>query len=443
MQQYDDETKKPTGYLELIRGNHNFRNLWLGQVISMLGDWFDLIASASLLSYLTGSGLAIGGLFVVRMLAPFLVSPLAGVLADRLDRKKLLIATDLLRGVVVLGFLFVRTPEQVWLLYAVTAVQLALSGFFFPTRNAIIPDIVTRAELGAANTISTTTWAVMLSLGAAIGGLVAGQWGDYPSFVVDSISFFCSAFFISRLRYTHKPLLSIDVKESERQISAAFRQYVEGLKYLKDHLDILAVALHKSAISLFAIGILQVIQVELAEKIFVIGQNGGTSLGLIYAVTGIGTGIGPLIARIFTRDDDRRIRVVLSISYAVGVVGMAITAPLTSFMLVLFGSFVNALGRGAIWTFSSQLLLEWAPDKVRGRIFSSEFAMFTLANAISSGIGGWALDATGLGVSGILWWMTGLLVIPGLLWFGWTLYGKPGIEASKEDFAAPLGPSPQ
>jgi len=128
------ESHSPVGYGELIRDNANFRNLWLGQIISLLGDWFNLIASAALVAELTQSGFAVGGLFVVRMLAPFLISPIAGVVADRYNRKYILILTDILRAIVVLGFLWIREPQQVWLLYALTAIQLALSGFFFPTR---------------------------------------------------------------------------------------------------------------------------------------------------------------------------------------------------------------------------------------------------------------------------------------------------------------------
>ena len=224
---------RSVGYIELIRKNPNFRNLWTGQVISLLGDWFDLIASASLVSYFTRSGLAVGGLFVIRMLAPFLMSPLAGVLADRYNRKRILIIADIARGIVVLGFLLVRTPGQVWLLYTITAIQLGLSGFFFPARNAIIPDIVSRAELGVANAISTTTWSVMLSLGAAIGGIVAGEWGNYPAFVVDSISFFCSAYFISRIHYVHVPYQPSEADRNRHPITAAYHQYVDGLRYLK------------------------------------------------------------------------------------------------------------------------------------------------------------------------------------------------------------------
>ena len=162
MRDNHNQDRRSVGYLELLHKNLNFRNLWTGQVISLLGDWFDLIASASLVSYFTRSGLAVGGLFVIRMLAPFLMSPLAGVLADRYNRKRILILADMARGIVVLGFLLVRTPGQIWLLYTITAIQLALSGLFFPARTAIIPDIVSRAELGVANAIRASAPATCL-----------------------------------------------------------------------------------------------------------------------------------------------------------------------------------------------------------------------------------------------------------------------------------------
>jgi len=176
----------------------------------------------------------------------------------------------------------------------------------------------------------------------------------------------------------------------------------------------------------------------LAERVFVIGENGGTSLGLLYAVAGIGTGVGPILARVFTRDNDGRLRLALTISYVIGVIGLAMTAPLAGFALVLLGTFVRSLGGGINWTFSSQLLLEWVPNKVRGRVFSSEFAMFTLSSALSSAIGGWALDNTGLGISGMLWWMTALLVIPGVLWFVWTMFGKTSADLLKEERVTPV-----
>ena len=120
------------GYRALIRGNRNFRLLWLGQIISLLGDWFNFVASASLIAILTQSGFAVGSPFVVRMLAPFFISPIAGVVADRYNRKYTLIITDLARVVVAFGFLLVRTADDVWLLYVLTALQLDNTCVFLP-----------------------------------------------------------------------------------------------------------------------------------------------------------------------------------------------------------------------------------------------------------------------------------------------------------------------
>jgi MFS family permease len=414
-------------YGQLVRRNPDFRYLWFGQIVSLLGDWFDLIASASLVAALTQSGLAVGGLFVVRMLAPFLVSPLAGVAADRYNRKYLLIGADLSRALVVMGFLLVRRPEHVWLLYTLTAVQLGLSGFFFPARNAILPDIVSPRELGAANALSSATWSVMLALGAALGGLVAGQWGAYPSFVVDSLTFLASAALISRVAY--RPTHTLD--DSDKSVSQALRQYVDGLRYLWQHTDILFIALHKAAGALFIAGAFQVVQVTLAEQVFVIGQGGGISLGLLYAVVGVGTGLGPIAARAFTGDRDRPQRVALAASYAVQAIGMALAAPLASFGLVLAGTFIRGIGGGIGWVFSTQLLLQLLPNRVRGRVFSTEFALLTLANALGAVAGGWALDEAALDLSRILWWMGGLILLPGLLWSLWVALARPPAPADE------------
>jgi MFS family permease len=414
----------PTGYLELVLKNANYRAIWFGEVVSLFGDWFDLIASAALVAKLTQSGLAVGGLFVVRMLAPFLVSPFAGVAADRYNRKTLLILSDIIRGFVVLGFLLVRSSSQIWLLYAVTAIQLGVSGFFFPARNALLPDIVSPRELGAANALSSATWSVMLAMGAALGGFAAGAWGIYPSFVVDSLSFFVSAAMISRIHYDFKPTSL----ESEKSLSAGIRQYLDGLDYLKQKVDVLAITLHKGAISLIVNSGFQIIMVALAERVFIIGQGGGAGLGLLYAVGGVGTGIGPILARRFTRDDNRLLRIGLAVSYVFCFLGLAISIPLSSFGLVLLGSFIRAFGGGINWVFSTQLLMQLVPGKIRGRVFSTEFAIFTLASAIGSAVCGWALDNTSLGISGLIFWMSALTVIPGVLWTLWIAWGNNRME---------------
>ncbi|MCH7663714.1 MAG: MFS transporter, partial [Chloroflexi bacterium] len=239
-----------TGYFALIRENHNFRNLWLGQIVSLLGDWFNLIASAALISQLSGSGSAIGALFIIRMLAPFLISPLAGVWADRYDRRNLLILTDLLRAITLFGFLLVREQQHLWLLFALTAFQLALSGVFFPARTALLPDIVAERELGAANALSSATWSVMLALGAALGGVSVGIWGIYPSFIIDGLTFFLSAYFIFQIKNYRKPTLS----DRAASLSASLRQFVDGLRYLNANIDIFIITSLKSASALIISG---------------------------------------------------------------------------------------------------------------------------------------------------------------------------------------------
>lgn len=415
------------GYRQLVRHNRNFRNLWFGQIISFLGDWFNLIASASLISQLSDSGLAIGGLFVVRMLAPFLVSPIAGVAADRYNRKSLLFTADILRAFIVLGFLLVRQPSHLWLLYTLTALQLAVSGFFQPARNAILPDIVSPQELGTANALSAATWSVMLAFGAALGGLVAGMWGNQPAFIIDAITFILSALFISRISYQLPEALRL----ADKTLQSALAQYVDGLRYLWNHADILFIAMHKSANALFVSSGFQVIQVKIAEEIFVWGQGGNFSLGAMFTAAGIGTGLGPIVARWFTGDDATKMRRGIVAGYGLAALGLALTAPLLNFNTVLLGTVLRGVGGGITWVFSTQLLLQLLPNEMRGRVFSSEFAIFTLMSALGAGSVGGALDSP-LGVGGTLLVMAVLTVIPLLLWAGWLRWGKDRAAADEE-----------
>lgn len=415
MTQSKDRT---VSYRQLVRQNKAFRYLWSGQIVSLLGDWFNLIASASLIAALTQSGAAIGGLFVLRMLAPFLVSPFAGVVADRYNRKTIVIVTDILRGFVVLGLVLVREPQQVWLIYVLTTIQSASQGFFFPAWNSILPDITQPEELGVANALSSATWSVMLAFGAALGGIVSGIVGVYPAFIIDAMTFFLSAAIIFRMPY--RSLLS---RDSDQSILAGIRQYVDGLSYLRQHIDTFAIAINKGILGLLVIGFYQVVQVTIAEQYFPIGDGGSISLGLMYVSSGIGSGIGPILGRYWARDRGRQLRLAIAIGYACCLFGFLITSTLASFYIVLAGGFLRGIGGGLVWVLGTQLLLQIVPNQVRGRVFSTEFAMYTLFSALSSGTIGVLIDSS-LGISGILLLGSGLLVIPILIWSLWIVFGK-------------------
>ena len=420
---------RTVSYRQLVRQNKAFRYLWSGQIVSLLGDWFNLIASASLIAALTQSGAAIGGLFVLRMLAPFLVSPFAGVVADRYNRKTIVIATDILRGFVVLGLVLVREPQQVWLIYVLTTIQSASQGFFFPAWNSILPDITQPEELGVANALSSATWSVMLAFGAALGGIVSGVVGVYPAFIIDAMTFFLSAAIIFRMPY--RSLLS---RDSDQSILAGIRQYVDGLSYLRQHIDTFTIAINKGILGLLVIGFYQVVQVTIAEQYFPIGDGGSISLGLMYVSSGIGSGIGPILGRYWARDRGRQLRLAIAIGYACCLFGFLITSTLASFYIVLAGGFLRGIGGGLVWVLGTQLLLQIVPNQVRGRVFSTEFAMYTLFSALSSGTIGILIDSS-LGISGILLLGSGLLVIPILMWSLWIVFGKRDVLRIEEGTA--------
>jgi MFS family permease len=406
----DESVKKEklVGYFELLLSNSNFRWLWAGQVVSLLGDWFNIIASAILIHNLTKSGLALGILFTIRMLAPFFVAPLAGICADRFNRKHILIITDIVRGLLLLGFLFVKDANDIWLLYLLTTFLFAVSGFFSPARSAILPDVTSQRELGTANALSATTWSVMLAFGAAIGGFTAGLFGVHTAFIIDGLTFFVSAVLLLQIKLPRLSTSTTEVREGSKFTT---------LRYMLRHPDILFISLHKAAIALLLSSGFQVALVEIAKTHFVIGIDGAISLGLMYCMGGVGSGIGPIVARFWTGDDDKPLRRSISLGYLIGTVGLAIAAPLLNLTTVVLGGFIRSVGGGIAWVFSTQLLLQRAPNEIRGRIFGTEFALFTLMGGVATATVGAMLDL--FGVRAVLWGMTALPLIPAILWWLW------------------------
>ncbi|MYI99171.1 MAG: MFS transporter, partial [Gemmatimonadetes bacterium] len=150
------KTGSALSYTRLLRENRTYRFVWLSQVVSNAGDWFNTIAVLGLTLALTGSGLALGIVTICQMLPPFLMTPLAGVVAERYDRKRVMITADILRAGVALGFLLVETADDVWMLYLFMALLSGLQPFFDVTRTAALPSIARGKALLAANALSST-----------------------------------------------------------------------------------------------------------------------------------------------------------------------------------------------------------------------------------------------------------------------------------------------
>jgi len=416
---------RPVSYGELIKANRNFRNLWFGQIVSLMGDWFNIIATAILVANLTRSGLAVGALFVIRALAQFVTGPFGGVLADRFNRKWILIWADILRCFIVLGFLLVKDASHIWLLYTLSALQLGVSGIFFPTKDSILPDIAPEEQIGTANALTASTWSTMLALGAFLGGQVTGVWGIAPAIMMDALSYLLSAWFISRMTYTQ----TTAKVETALTPALVFQQYFHGLGYLSKHKSIFIIAVQKASLMLAVSGFNDVLQVELSSKVFVVGEGGSTSLGWLYAIVGVGTGVSPILARWVTGDRERALRYAIVAGYGITLVGLALMYPISSLGMVMAGAFFRGFGIAIIWVFSTTLLLQKLPNEVRGRALGTEFALLTLSGAIGSGLGGWLLDVFDFSLQNLIMLMGVLMLTFGINWFINGVWGPKKLAA--------------
>ncbi|HTF37005.1 MAG TPA: MFS transporter, partial [Blastocatellia bacterium] len=187
---------KSASYSELLKGNKDFRRLWAGQVISELGTWFSFIAELGLVRMLSGSPLMTTALLVARLLPFLLVAPIAGVFADRRSRKQIMIAADLMRAVIAVAYVFAGLIGSAWMVVACSALMASLTMFFEAAKNATIPNLVTPRELLTANVLMFSTRFLQYTVGSAIGGLTAAQFGYNTAFIVNALSFVGSALFI-------------------------------------------------------------------------------------------------------------------------------------------------------------------------------------------------------------------------------------------------------
>ena len=410
-------------YMRLLRQYPDFSRLWLAQVISLLGDWFNtIVLSALVAEYSGGSGLAVSGFLLARLVPPLLVGPYAGVLVDRFDRKRLLILSDVSRAGVVLLLLMATGPEWLWLIYVLTILQFSLSAVFEPGRNAIMPSLLPHHELVLANTLSSVTWSAMLAVGAIIGGVVAAFFGIAIALVIDALTFAVSALLIWRI--TLHPEYAHEVEEDEAE-GAPQTGFLDGLRYLRRYPATLAVLLVKTGGS---IGNVDALMVIYASTLFIMGKDSTTPLSIMYAAFGLGAVLGPILLNRFNDGSTRKMRRLIIVGFVwmtLGwmVMGGAATLPLVSAALVL-----RAMGGSANWTYSSVIIQKRVSDRYLGRMFSLDMAGFQLASAVSILVTGLLVDSVGAeNVRQVVGLMAILSLIPLVLW----LLAVPRLERAE------------
>ena len=368
----------------LLRRNRDFRRLYLASVISLGGDWFLLVPLWALVLELTGSPLYVALSFAAMDVPFFLVSPFAGALVDRLDRRKLMVLCDVVRAVLCLGFLLIRDESTVWIMFPVLAVLTSFSAVFDPASSAALPNLVEERDLPTANALSGSLWGTMLAIGSAAGGLVAAAVGRDAAFLIDAASFAASAILIFRIR---RALAEERHEEHAGVIEAA----AETVRYARRDHRVLALLAVKFGFGLGAGGLLVLIPV-FATDVF---HGGDGTLGLLMSARGIGALVGPFLGRRMLGPRDRQLFTVIGLALATFGLGYAFLGLATSIAVAMPLIAMAHLGGGAQWTTSSYGLQRIVPDRIRGRIFAFDNALITFTFTISGLVSGYVAERAG------------------------------------------------
>ncbi len=384
------------GYRELLRTQPRFRRLWLGQIVSECGDWLQVIALLRLFPTSGGAALALAGIFVVRMLPWVVWAPVSGVVADRFHRGRVMVVTDLGRALVVLGYLLVDGPEDAGLVYGLMFAQESLSAFFEPARAAVLPQIVERRALLAANSLAGATWSAMLAVGAALGGALAATVGSRAAFVIDAATFVLSALLIAGIEVPPLEREEGDAAPARDRFGVGALR--EGARYLAGHGAQAAAALVKGLWGMSG-GIVFLFSIYAGEIFTPKGGDPAGATGVLYAGRGLGALAGPLIARRFLGESVAGLRRSIQIAFPMAALAFAAfayapslappgQASLAAGALLLV---VAHAGGSIAWVNSTQLLQLTVPNALQGRVFSVELAALTLTMSLSNAGAGAAI----------------------------------------------------
>jgi MFS family permease len=399
-------------YLELVRTNHNFRRLWLAQLVSEMGDWFYMLAIYDLLLTRTHRGAAVGWAIIIQTLPWFFMTPFAGYVADRFRRRSLMIAADIFRGFIVLGMLLSFVAADVWPIYLLLGMEVIFASLFEPARSALLPNVVSSDEILPANALSSSTWAFSLAMGAALGGAMTALMGRNVAFITDSLSFFASAVLIVRIRVheTH----AAPMRKLADSISEATASVREGVAYLRENGKVLTLVLAKTGIGFLGGSLL--LLVIFGERIFPIEGHGALAVGLLYAARGVGAGIGPLIGDRLSGGLEHRMWQSIGISFFVIAVAYIAFSQAPTLLLAIICILIGHMGGSNIWVMTTSLLQLNTPDHVRGRVFSLDFGLLMLMIAVSNYIMGLGLDTWGFTARQLAAGLGLVMIVPGVLW---------------------------
>ena len=369
----------------LLGQNRNYRYTWTGQVVSEIGDHFNNIAVFSLALANTRSGLVVSGVMLSRTIPAMFAGPIAGVLLDRLNRKHVMIASDLIRAVLALGFILCLHRKETWLLYIFSGLLMFASPFFTAGRSAILPTITTSEELHTANSLTQTTQWTTITIGTFAAGASVMQFGYGWAFLLNSLSFLFSAACISRLHVEGDAFQPRKRELTEAEVVRPWHEYVEGLRYMRSNPLILGIALIGVGWATGG-GAAQILFSLFGEIVF---NRGPAGIGEVWGCAGMGLLVGGGFAYwLGEHIDFRAYKRTISICYVLHGATYIIFSQMRIFYLALI--FI-ALSRAAV-AISSVLnmsqLLRHVSNEYRGRVFATMESMVNSVMMVSMALAG-------------------------------------------------------
>ncbi|MDQ3863057.1 MAG: MFS transporter [Actinomycetota bacterium] len=384
--------------------NARFLRLWIGQGISFVGDAVSMVALVVLVVQITGSASAVGGALVARLL-PTIASPLAGVLADRLVRRVVLVVSDLARAVLILGLIFARDLATI---YALVFLMGLARTVFNPTIRAAFPSVVGEGGLTRANALIGGTFSASIMLGPALGGVLVARIGVDAAFLADAVTYLISAVLLSTIALPLPPRQSAEEEGFVRELRSGFG-YLLGARVP------LAIVLG-AFLTILTINATVPAEVFLAKVTFGAGNAG---YGLLVSLWGGGMVLGSALMAVL----GDRINLVLLyfLSIFVGACALVGTGLAPAFVLALGALTIEGAATGIDNLATDTILQKRVPEAFLGRVFSIRFLSYSAGEALAYPAGGLLVDALGPRstylLAGIATAAAGLLVLLAIVLF--------------------------
>jgi MFS family permease len=357
--------------LSVLTRNRDFRRLFAAELVVFGADWFVMVPLLVLLPELTGSGVWGALVLAADTGINALLLPYTGTIADRFDRRKIMMAANLAALAAVLLLFTVSSAATAPVALVAIGLVAVAKAFYSPAASAALPNVVDPQDLATANVIAGSAWGTMTIVGASLGGIISSVFGPYVCFGLAAAGLAAAAVITGLIR---RPLQG--VRDVSVPAQRAWPALVEALGYIGRRPRVLALVTVKSAVGL-GNGVLTVF--PLLAALYGVGPVGA---GLLFAVRGAGALVGPMLMRPVL---GHRSWLLPGLALSMGAYGLAYLGVSVTdwFPLVLVLVFVAHFGGGTNWVLSNFALQGEVPDRLRGRVFATDMMLATLAISVS------------------------------------------------------------